>query len=240
MTCPARSPSWTRPRRTCASTGSCSALGDIAAARVLTLLRQGRLPAAAQLAQAHALPISQARVDLARGEANAALAVLEPWQQHVETAGWTDRRLEVLILQALALAANGTNDDAVQRLLDALELAEPGGYVRSFVDEGASMAALLVVGSCCHDGCRKYAARLLSAIEDKSSRPGTSPLIEPLSQRELEVLRLIGQGLSNQEIGARLFLALDTVKGHNRKIFGKLQVQRRTEAVARARELGLA
>jgi len=56
----------------------------------------------------------------------------------------------------------------------------------------------------------------------------------------LEVLRLIGQGLSNQEIGARLFLALDTVKGHNRRIFGKLQVQRRTEAVARARELGLA
>ncbi len=86
----------------------------------------------------------------------------------------------------------------------------------------------------------EYAARVLSAFEDKSSRPGTSPLIEPLSQRELEVLRLIGQGLSNQEIGARLFLALDTVKGHNRRIFGKLQVQRRTEAVARARELGLA
>ena len=86
----------------------------------------------------------------------------------------------------------------------------------------------------------QYTARLLSAFEDKSRRPGTSPLIEPLSQRELEVLRLIGQGLSNQEIGARLFLALDTVKGHNRRIFGKLQVQRRTEAVARARELGLA
>jgi LuxR family maltose regulon positive regulatory protein len=60
-----------------------------------------------------------------------------------------------------------------------------------------------------------------------------------LSQRELEVLRLIAQGLSNQEICQRLFLALSTVKGHNRVIFGKLQVQRRTEAVARARELGL-
>ena len=213
--------------------------GDIAAARVLTLLRQGRLPAAAQLAQAHALPISQARVDLARGDANAALVVLEPWQQHVETAGWTDRRLEVLILQALALAAKGNNDDAVQRLLDALELAEPGGYVRSFIDEGASMAALLL-SAAADTRMPEYAARLLSAFEDKPSRPGTSPLIEPLSQRELEVLRLIGQGLSNQEIGARLFLALDTVKGHNRKIFGKLQVQRRTEAVARARELGLA
>ena len=65
------------------------------------------------------------------------------------------------------------------------------------------------------------------------------PLIEPLSQRELEVLQLIAQGLSNREIGERLFLALDTVKGHNRRIFDKLQVQSRTEAVARARELGL-
>ncbi len=66
-----------------------------------------------------------------------------------------------------------------------------------------------------------------------------SEMVEPLSQRELEILRLIAQGLSNQEIGARLFLALNTVKGHNRVIFDKLQVERRTEAIARARELGL-
>ena len=64
-------------------------------------------------------------------------------------------------------------------------------------------------------------------------------LVEPLSGRELEILVLISQGLSNREIGERLFLALDTVKGHNRRIFDKLQVQRRTEAIARARELGL-
>ena len=69
--------------------------------------------------------------------------------------------------------------------------------------------------------------------------PAAQPLIEPLSAREVEVLHLIAQGYSNEEIGARLFLALSTVKGHNRNIFAKLQVQRRTEAVARARELGL-
>ena len=69
--------------------------------------------------------------------------------------------------------------------------------------------------------------------------PPAQSLIEPLSQRELEVLRLIAQGLSNREISERLFLALITVKGHNRNIFRKLQVRRRTEAVARARELGL-
>ena len=75
--------------------------------------------------------------------------------------------------------------------------------------------------------------------EDNAYRLPAQPLLEPLSQRELEVLHLMAQGLSNQEMSERLFLALDTVKGHNRKIFGKLQVQRRTEAVARARELGL-
>ena len=75
--------------------------------------------------------------------------------------------------------------------------------------------------------------------EDKSDLSPSQPLIEPLSQRELEVLRLIAQGLTNDEIGKRLFLALDTVKGHNRRIYDKLQVQRRTEAIARARELGL-
>ena len=66
-----------------------------------------------------------------------------------------------------------------------------------------------------------------------------STMVQSLSQRELEILKLIAEGLSNQEIGERLFLALDTVKGHNRRIFDKLQVQRRTEAIARANELGL-
>jgi LuxR family transcriptional regulator, maltose regulon positive regulatory protein len=84
--------------------------------------------------------------------------------------------------------------------------------------------------------------------EDRSHLPaGAAPTpgapgrrrIEPLSRRELEVLQLMAQGLSNQDVSQRLFLALSTVKGHNRVIFGKLQVQRRTEAVARARELGL-
>ena len=75
--------------------------------------------------------------------------------------------------------------------------------------------------------------------EDKPSLPLSQPLIEPLSQRELEVLHLVAQGLSNREISERLFLTLSTVKGHNRQLFGKLQVQSRTEAVARARELGL-
>ena len=90
-----------------------------------------------------------------------------------------------------------------------------------------------------------YIAKLLAAFEAEPGKdtdraaPAAQSLVEPLSQRELEVLQLIAQGLSNREISARLFLALDTVKGHNRRIYDKLQVQRRTEAVARARGLGL-
>jgi LuxR family maltose regulon positive regulatory protein len=91
-----------------------------------------------------------------------------------------------------------------------------------------------------------YTYKLLAAFEaeegegtDKLYLPTTQPLIEQLSQRELEVLQLVAQGLSNREISERLYLALSTIKGHNRIIFNKLQVQRRTEAVARARELGL-
>jgi LuxR family maltose regulon positive regulatory protein len=218
---------------------------DVAAARVLTLLRQGHRTAAAHLAETHQLPVSQARAHLAGGDTSAALAVLEPWRRQVEAKDWPDERLKVMILQAVALHAHGDRDKAVQVLIDSLALAEPGGFVRSFVDEGLPMSHLLSAAAA-RGRMPEYIAKLLAVFEagkpsseDTGVRQPARPLIELLSNRELEVLRLITQGLSNQEIGERLFLALDTVKGHNRKIFGKLQVQRRTEAVARARELGL-
>jgi LuxR family maltose regulon positive regulatory protein len=229
---------------------------DVIAAQVLTLLHQGNLAAAAQLAQTHDLPISRARVHLAQGDASAALAVLEPMRRRAETKGWEDERLKVMVLQAVALHAHGEKDRAVQLLGDALALAEPGGFIRIFVDEGTPMAELVSeagagAGAAAHGMMPDYTGKLLAALkaerhesEDRSYQlpaqpPPAQPLIEPLSQRELEILQLIAQGLSNQEIGERLYLALNTVKGHNQKIFGKLQVQNRTEAVARARELGL-
>ncbi len=219
---------------------------EVAAAHVLTLLRQGNLAAAAHLAQTHGLPLSQARVHLAQGDPSAALAVLEPWRQQMEAKGWEDERLKVMVLQAVALEAHGDKDQAVHLLFDALALAAPGGFIRLFVDEGLPMAHLLAEAEAI-GMMPDYTGKLLAVFkaeeqkrEDTSSLPPPAqPLIEPLSRRELEVLHLIAQGLSNQEICERLFLALDTVKGHNRNIFDKLQVQRRTEAVARARELGL-
>ena len=218
---------------------------EVAAAQVLTLLRQGNLAAAAHLAQTHGLPLSQVRVHLAEGNPSAALAVLEPFRQQVEAKGWADEQLKAMVLQAIAHQAHGEKEEAVQVLGDALALAEPGGFIRIFVDEGTPMFRLLSEAAA-QEIMPGYVGKLLAEFEseeqkrtDKSSLPPAQPLIEPLSQRELEVLRLIAQGLSNDEIGKRLFLALDTVKGHNRRIYDKLQVQRRTEAVARARELGL-
>jgi LuxR family maltose regulon positive regulatory protein len=218
---------------------------EVAAARVLILVRQGDLAAAGQLAQVHGLPISQARVHLARGDSSAALAVLEPIRRQAEEKGWQDQRLRVMVLQAIARHANGDKDEALRSLGEALALAEPNGFVRTFVDEGAPMAGLLAEAAA-QGIMPDSAAKLLEAFEteDRKSEDESDPdhsqaLVEPLSRRELEVLRLVAQGLSNHEISERLFLALSTVKGHNLKIFEKLQVKRRTEAIVRARELGL-
>jgi LuxR family maltose regulon positive regulatory protein len=218
---------------------------EVAAVQVLTLLHQGNLAAAAHLAQTHDLPISQARVHLAQGDPSAALAVLAQLRQQAEAKGWGGKRVKVMVLQAVALQAHGEKDKAVHLLCDALAIAEPAGFIRLFVDEGLPMAQLLSEAEAL-GMLPDSTGKLLAACEAEehkgevtSYRPPAQPLIEPLSPRELEVLQLIAQGRSDQEMSERLFLALSTVKGHNRKIFGKLQVQRRTEAVARARELGL-
>jgi LuxR family transcriptional regulator, maltose regulon positive regulatory protein len=225
-------------------------LPEIAAAQILTLIRQGQVAAAARLATQYELPLGQARVLIAQGDPAAALALLEPVGQRTEDQGWADEQLRTLVLQAVAQHALGEEERAARSLSDALALAEPGGFIRLFVDEGAPMADLLSAAAA--QGSRPdYAGRILAAFqrETKGERPassapaspaaGPSAPAGPLTARELEVLRLVAQGLSNQEIGRQLFLALDTVKGHNRRIFEKLGVQRRTEAVARAGELGL-
>jgi LuxR family maltose regulon positive regulatory protein len=215
---------------------------EVAAAQVLTMLHQGNLAAAAHLAEKHELPISQVRVHLAQGDTSAALAALGPLRRQAEAKDWADDRLKVMILQAVALHAHGEKDQAVQLLGDALALAEPDGFIRIFVDEGIPMAQLLSE-AVAQEMMPDYIGKLLAVFEAEEQRredkTPAQPLIKPLSQRELEVLQLIAQGFSNREISKRLFLALSTVKGHNRRIFDKLQVQRRTEAVACARELGL-
>ncbi len=151
--------------------------------------------------------------------------------------------IEILALQALACEARNDLDRALRPLERALTLAEPEGYVRLFIDEGAPMARLLTAARA-RGVMPDYAGRLLAA--SGTSAPATAhhdsvnpAPAEPLTAREIEVLRLVAEGRSNREIADHLFLALDTIKGHNRRIFARLGVQRRTEAIARARELGL-
>jgi LuxR family maltose regulon positive regulatory protein len=173
---------------------------------------------------------------------------LERLLKAAEEGGRTGSAIEILALQALAHEAQGDGPAALAPLERALMLAEPEGYVRVFVDGGPSMEQLLLEAAA-RGIMPDYTARLLTVFEaeeqkgeDERHLPPALPakrLIEPLSDRELEVLRLIARGLSNREISERLFLAVITVKGHNRNIFRKLEVRRRTEAVARARELGL-
>jgi LuxR family maltose regulon positive regulatory protein len=185
-----------------------------------------------------------------------ALGLLDRLLEMAETAGWWAKAIELLALQAMALQAQGDADQSLAVLDQALTLAEPEGYVRLFADEGPPMAQLLNALSGQRSAIRQsYLDRLLAAFEGtaEDERPGTkaddqsfvarrspSPiLIEPLSERELEVLGLIAQGLTNREVAARLFLTLNTVKVHTRNIYAKLNVHSRTEAVARARTLGL-
>jgi LuxR family maltose regulon positive regulatory protein len=220
-------------------------LPDIAYHRAGIHLFQGNVDEAAQLAQNNVMPLMQARVLIAQGNPSEALALVEPQRQQAEVKRLPQRLLLVIAVQSVVLFAQGEKDKAMQVLTEALALAEPGGYIRLFVDEGALMAQLLLE-SAARGIKTDYVAKLLAAFEadkrDGEDKPALTPagsLIEPLSQRELKILQLIALGLSNREIGERLFLALDTIKGHNRKIFDKLQVQSRTEAIARAHELGL-
>jgi LuxR family maltose regulon positive regulatory protein len=235
---------------------------DVAAAQVLVLLHQGNLAAAAHLAETHDLPFSQARVHLAQGDPSAALAALEPLRQQAEEKGWQDERLKVLVLQAIAHHSRGDKDKAALVLGDALALAEPGGFIRIFVDEGLPMAQLLSEAAA-RGTFPDYTRKLLAAFEAEgqpvqpgrqasprksegkshlppaASPPGLQSLIEPLTPHEREVLQLLAAGRSNPEIAAQLVIAVTTVKTHVRNIYGKLQVTSRFQAVARARDLNL-
>ncbi len=155
--------------------------------------------------------------------------------------------LEILVTQVLGYQAQGSTSQAFKSLERALTLAQPEGYARIFINEGEPMRSLLLDFRASIEKqlrgndyqLKEYIDKLLSAFPKPRNvpQPGLSESL--LSQRELEVLGLVAQGLSNREISERLFLALSSVKGHNQMIFSKLQVQSRTEAVARARELNL-
>jgi LuxR family maltose regulon positive regulatory protein len=121
-------------------------LPEIAAAQIQVMLYQGNLTAAAQLAEGYELPLIQARLHIAQGKPAAALAILEPLRQKMETLAWQDERLKVMILQVLALYAHSETDQAIQILGEALRIAEADGFVRIFIDGGIANGGPLIAG----------------------------------------------------------------------------------------------
>jgi LuxR family maltose regulon positive regulatory protein len=159
------------------------------------------------------------------------------------------RLLEIMILKALVMQRVGDTAQADIALTNSLALAEPEGYLRIFLDEGQSMQMLLAqwLAHANAGPLRDYAIHLLTQFDVEShtipvAHGKASPagdLVDPLSQRELEVLHLMALGRTNQEIARQLIVSEGTVKAHTASIYRKLDVANRTEAVARARQLGI-
>jgi LuxR family maltose regulon positive regulatory protein len=218
-------------------------------------LAKGQLPFEYHLRKHEQL--TWARVALAENQPGEALVLLEPWLAAMEQLGGQKSRkaIELQILQALALQAQGETAPAVQALAQALAAAEPSGYIRLFLDEGAPMARLLEQFSLPNTEVARqgispgYVQKLLAEFRPKTNdqRRKTKPtpsssLIEPLTKRELQVLRLLAGsplGLSSTEIAHELGISANTVRYHIKHIYGKLGVHRRADAIERAEDLDL-
>jgi LuxR family maltose regulon positive regulatory protein len=190
--------------------------------------------------------IARYKNDPAAGPIHEAIDLLERLLQAAETGGRMGSVVEILVVQALAFQAQGNISRALASLERALALAEPEGYVRIFVDEGKAMRLLIEKRSRNHDQLLSgYADKLLAvfarpmAIPPPKANDLPSSIIDPLSERELEVLRLLGTELSGPEIARELVVSLNTLRTHTKNIFNKLGVNNRRAAVRRADELNL-
>ena len=251
-----------------AAPGPPGLLNPVQAQRARLLLAHGDLAAAARWAEERGLGADDqpdyvrepeylvlARVLIAQGQPAQALALLDRLHAAAVTQDRIGSVIEAGALRALALAACGDEAGAVAALAEALTLACPQGYVRIFADEGAAMGALLGRLSAAQRAGQGEAngvppdclARVQTAFGPRHVAPlararvptGSPQLVEPLTARELEVLRLLAAGRSNQRIARELVVALDTVKKHVSHVLAKLGAANRTEAVARARDLDL-
>ena len=248
-----------------ASPGPAGLLNPVPAQRARLLLAQGDLAEAARWTKECGLDADDepayphepeylvlARVLLGQGQPGQALALLDRLHAAAAAQDRAGSLIEIGALRALALAATGKEAAAVAALAGALTLTCPQGYVRVFADEGSPMAALLSrliaaqrTGQAAAEVPLGCLARLQQAFDTEHPAPdhgrATAPqgIVEPLTSRELEVLEMLAAGRSNQAIARELVITLDTVKKHVSHVLGKLGAASRTEAVARARQLGL-
>ena len=245
-----------------------SLLNPVPAQRARLLLAQGEVAAAGRWVEERGLDpdddpgyprepeyLALARVLLAQDRVGPALALLERLHAAATAQGRTGSVIEILALRALARAAAGDENAAVNTLARALILACPQGYVRVFADEGPPMAALLArlvaAQNSDHAAARDVPlgclAQVFGAFGQKAAAPGARQhavvavpgLVEQLTARELEILALLAAGTPNPRIAEQLVVSLDTVKKHVSHLLGKLGAANRTEAVTRARQLGL-
>ncbi|MFN2237353.1 MAG: LuxR C-terminal-related transcriptional regulator [Anaerolineales bacterium] len=195
--------------------------------------------------------ISQARAMLVMDQPDEAIDLLLNLEQDARLSGRNGRLIEILMLKALGLQNVSKQEQAWSNLADSLALAEGQGYARIFLDEGQPMQQMIAKWLSVSNAnpLRKYASQILTQFESeanqavtkngKTSSTDEQPLIEPLSRRELEVLELIALGKTNQEVAQQLVVSRGTIKAHAASIYRKLKVNNRTEAVARARLLGI-
>ena len=242
-------------------------LNPVPAQRARLLLAQGDVAAAERWTEQRGLSpddepsyprepeyLVLARVLLAQARPAEALPLLARLHTAAAAQGRVGSVIEIRALQALALAASGDDAAAVDALAEALTVGHPEGHIRVFADEGAPMRALLgrlvAAQRTEHTAARTvpldYLARLLRALDEQHTEPGSGRataalpgLLEPLTAREVEVLALLGAGKSNPRIAEDLVITLDTVKKHVSHVLDKLGATNRTEAVTRARQLGL-
>ena len=251
-----------------AAPGPPGLVNPVPAQRARLLLAQGDLAGAQRWTQESGLRTDDdphyprepghlvlARVLLAQGRAGQALSLLDRLHEAAVAQDRAGSLIETGALRALALAAGGDEPGAVTALADALVLACPQGYIRVFADEGAPMAALLgrliAAQRADHAGARRVPlsclARLQSAFDTRPAPAAPVPraismvpgIVDQLTSRELEVLGMLAAGTSNQAIARELVVSVDTVKKHVGHVLSKLGAANRTEAVARARQLGL-
>ncbi len=235
---------------------------ELLALKARVLIQKGALPQAGQCAQeavrlagpdqgqtGQTVALAAARAHAALVRPQEAVALLNRSLSTAEERGLPGEAIELLILRGLTLQRQGEIRQAQADLERALVMAEPRGFIRVFLNEGQPLRTLLEqwAAHAAPGSVRDYALRLLSqfevppqstAISEESAAPNDN-LIEPLSQRELEVLQQMAQGLTNQQIAKSLVVAPGTIKAHAASIYRKLDVANRTEAAARARELGI-
>lgn len=179
--------------------------------------------------------LTQAREQLALGNITAAQSLLEKIISAARTGGRMGHLIEAFILYNLCLRRQQRGDAAVAALEEAVRLGEAEGYVQVFIDGGGVIIEQLAQ----HLFSQPHAEKIIATWKQSLEAPRKQNLIEPLTEREMDVLHLLSAGLTNQQIAGRLHIALDTVKHHTSNIYGKLSVSNRTQAVAKSRVIGL-